>query len=27
MAYGDEDLGIIEKESPLAIFFTINTVE
>lgn len=27
MAYGDEDLGIIEKESPIAIFFTIDTVE
>ncbi len=27
MAYGDEDLGIIEKESPIAIFFTVNTVE
>ena len=27
MAYGDEDLGSIEKESPIAIFFTVNTVE
>ncbi len=27
MAYGDENFGIIPRETPIAIFFTVNSVE
>lgn len=27
MAYGDDNFGIIPRETPIAVFFTVNTVE